>query len=73
MLAWTWSAASQMTPGSKVLHGTPRRRIGTSVASMAGHYRDSVQMIAAAWPASTFLSALRSELGRLDSVAVVQA
>lgn len=48
-------------------------RMGTSVGSMAGHYRDSVQMIAATWPGSAFLSALRSELGRLDSMAKVEA
>ncbi len=44
-------------------------RMGTSVASMADHYRESVQMIAEARPGSAFLSALRLELGRLDSVA----
>jgi hypothetical protein len=43
-------------------------RMGTSVASMAGHYRDSVQVIAATWPGSAFLSALRLELDRLDSL-----
>jgi (p)ppGpp synthase/HD superfamily hydrolase len=45
------------------------RRIGTSVASMAGHYRDSVQMIASVRPGSTFLPALRRELERLESAA----
>jgi guanosine-3',5'-bis(diphosphate) 3'-pyrophosphohydrolase len=44
-------------------------RMGTSVASMADHYRDSVQMIAEVRPGSAFLSALRLELDRLDSVA----
>ncbi len=44
-------------------------RMGTSIASMADHYRDSVRMIAAVRPGSTFLSALRLELDRLDSVA----
>jgi (p)ppGpp synthase/HD superfamily hydrolase len=44
-------------------------RMGTSVASMADHYRDSAQMIAAVRPGSVFLPALRRELGRLDSVA----
>jgi len=41
-------------------------RIGTSVASMAEHYRDSVQMIAEVRPGSAFLSALRRELARLE-------
>ena len=44
-------------------------RMGTSVASMADHYRDSVQMIAEVRPGSAFLSALRLELDRLESVA----
>lgn len=44
-------------------------RMGTSVANMADHYRDSVQMIAEIRPGSAFLSALRLELDRLDSVA----
>ena len=44
-------------------------RMGTSVASMADHYRDSVQMISEVRPGSAFLSALRLELDRLDSVA----
>jgi (p)ppGpp synthase/HD superfamily hydrolase len=42
-------------------------RMGTSVADMAGHYRDSVQMIASARPGSAFLPALRRELERLES------
>lgn len=46
------------------------KRMGTSVASMADHYRDSVQMIAEVRPGSAFLSALRLELDRLESVAV---
>jgi len=44
------------------------RRIGTSVASMAGHYRDSVAMIASLTPGSSFLSALGSELRRLEEL-----
>lgn len=47
-------------------------RMGTSVGSMADHYRDSVQMIATVRPGSAFLSALRLELGRLDSVARIE-
>ena len=44
-------------------------RMGTGVANMADHYRDSVQMIAEVRPGSAFLSALRLELNRLDSAA----
>ncbi len=40
-------------------------RIGTSIESMAAHYRDSVEVIAAARPSSAFLPALREELERL--------
>lgn len=42
-------------------------RMDTSVADMAGHYRDSVRMIASARPGSAFLPALRRELERLES------
>jgi len=41
-------------------------RMGTSAASMADHYRDSVQMIADVRPGSAFLSALQLELDRLE-------
>ncbi len=44
-------------------------RIGTSVTSMAEHYSDSVQMIAAVRPGSAFLSALRREFERLEAAA----
>lgn len=44
-------------------------RMGTSVMSMAEHYRDSVRMIADTRPGSAFLSALRLELDRLESIA----
>jgi hypothetical protein len=46
-----------------------QERMGTSVTSMSGHYRDSVQMIASVRPGSAFLSALRVELERLESQA----
>lgn len=39
-------------------------RMGTSVASMAGHYRESVELIESGWPGSTFLPALRLQLER---------
>jgi hypothetical protein len=41
-------------------------RMGTTVASMAAHYRESVEMIESAGPGSTFLPALRAELQRLE-------
>ena len=41
-------------------------RMGTTVTSMASHYRDSVEMIASVRPGSAFLPALRLELGRLQ-------
>jgi hypothetical protein len=41
-------------------------RMGTTVASMAAHYRESVEMIESARPGSTFLPALRVELQRLE-------
>lgn len=44
-------------------------RMGTSVASMSGHYRESVEMIASVKPGSAFLSALRVELERLEAEA----
>ena len=44
-------------------------RMGTSVASMNGHYRESVEMIASVRPGSAFLSALRIELERLEAKA----
>jgi (p)ppGpp synthase/HD superfamily hydrolase len=41
-------------------------RMGTTITSMASHYRDSVEMIASVRPGSAFLPALRLELGRLQ-------
>jgi guanosine-3',5'-bis(diphosphate) 3'-pyrophosphohydrolase len=43
------------------------QRMGTSVRSMAAHYRESVDMIASALPDARFLPALRIELGRLET------
>ena len=40
-------------------------RIGTSVSSLAGHYRASVELIESGDPGSAFASELRAELGRL--------
>ncbi len=42
-------------------------RLGTRVASMVSHYRDSVEMIATVRPGSVFLPALRVEMERLES------
>ena len=42
-------------------------RMGTSVAGMAAHYRESVEMIESVRPGSAFLPALRVELGRLEA------
>jgi guanosine-3',5'-bis(diphosphate) 3'-pyrophosphohydrolase len=42
--------------------------MGTDVASIAAHYRDSVQMIASVQPGSAFLSALQREVGQLETV-----
>lgn len=50
-----------------------QERMGTSVTSMSGHYRESVQMIASVRPGSAFLSALRVELERLESQASAPA
>lgn len=41
-------------------------RLGTSVASMTAHYRESVEMIEAVRPASPFVPSLRAELERLE-------
>jgi hypothetical protein len=42
-------------------------RMGTSVASMAAHYRESVEMIESVRPGSAFLPALRLELERMEA------
>lgn len=42
-------------------------RLGTSVADMTGHYRESIGLIASVRPGSAFLSALRRELTRLEA------
>jgi hypothetical protein len=40
-------------------------RMGTTVAAMAGHYRESVELIESARPESAFLPPLHAELDRL--------
>ena len=42
--------------------------MGTSVAGMAAHYRESVEMIEAVRRGSVFLPSLRAELERLEAV-----
>ena len=42
-------------------------RMGTSVGSMAGHYRESVELIESESPDSSFLPALRLQLARLEA------
>ena len=44
-------------------------RMGTSIESMGGHYRESVEMIGSSRPGSAFLPALRVQLARLDASA----
>jgi hypothetical protein len=41
------------------------KRMGTTVAGMAGHYRESVELIESARPGSAFLPALHVQLDRL--------
>jgi hypothetical protein len=45
--------------------GVIEERMGTSVAGMIGHYRESVELIESARPGSAFLPALRVQLDRL--------
>lgn len=45
--------------------GGIEERMGTSMAAMAGHYRESVELIESARPGSAFLPALRVQLDRL--------
>ena len=54
--------------GSEMSRERAEARMGTTVKDMAEHYRDSVQMIAAVWPGSAFLPALRRRLGRLEAI-----
>jgi hypothetical protein len=39
--------------------------MGTTIAGIAGHYRESVELIESVTPRSTFLSALHDQLDRL--------
>lgn len=42
-------------------------RLGTSVASMTAHYRESLEMVESVSPGSVFVPALRVEMGRLEA------
>jgi len=44
-------------------------RMGTTVGGMAGHYRESVELIESVRPGSAFLPALRVQLDRLAAEA----
>jgi len=52
------------TPGDGI-----EARLGTTVAAMAGHYRQSIEVIEAERPGSLFLPALRAQLRRLATEA----
>jgi hypothetical protein len=56
--------------GIQTFGGGVEERMGTSVSSMAGHYRDSVELIESGRPGSAFLPALRVQLERLDDASV---
>jgi HD domain-containing protein len=43
------------------------QRLGTSIASMTAHYRESLEMIEAAYAGSVFVPALRVEMARLEA------
>jgi hypothetical protein len=45
--------------------GMVEKRMGTTVGGMAGHYRESVELIESVRPGSAFLPALRVQLERL--------
>ena len=53
--------------GIETLDDGIEERMGTSVAGMAAHYRESVEMIEAVKIGSVFLPALRVELERLEA------
>jgi guanosine-3',5'-bis(diphosphate) 3'-pyrophosphohydrolase len=53
--------------GIEIFAESLEERLGTSVASMTTHYRESVEMIESVRPGSAFLSELRVELMRLEA------
>jgi len=54
--------------GIEMFGDSLEERLGTDVASMTAHYRESVEMIEAVRPGAAFLPALRVELERLEEV-----
>jgi len=52
--------------GIEIFGGSLDERLGTSVASMGAHYRESVEMIESMRPGSVFLPALREQLDGLE-------
>jgi hypothetical protein len=56
--------------GIQTFGGSVEQRIGTSVADMAGHYRESVELIESERPDSAFLPALRVQLDLLEAETV---
>ena len=52
--------------GMETRRGGLEERLGTTVAGMSAHYRESVEMIEAVRPASPFVPLLRAEMARLD-------
>jgi hypothetical protein len=53
--------------GIEIVGDGLEERMGTSIASMAAHYRESVEMIESVRPCSAFIPALRLELERLEA------
>jgi hypothetical protein len=60
------SDISGLRRGIEIYADALEERLGTSVASMTAHYRESVEMIESVKPASAFLPSLRVELKRLE-------
>lgn len=52
--------------GIEIFGSALDERLGTSVASMTAHYRESVEMVASMRPGSVFLPALREQLEGLE-------
>jgi hypothetical protein len=56
--------------GMEMFPGSIEARMGTTIDGMAGHYRESVEMIEQSEPDSEFVTALRAELASLTATAV---
>jgi HD domain len=53
--------------GIQTFGGAVEERMGASIRSMAGHYRESVELIEAGRPGSTFLPELHAQLDCLEA------